>query len=122
MPPEVEWQLWQQLRGAFRVHRFVAVPIVPEGIQLGCTQYATMEDALASCPGKKVFLEPTGDQLLFDMPPCGHDLILVLGNTAMSNVELVGKEDYSVRIKTPQRTHLYGVSAAAIALAYWVGQ
>lgn len=130
MPAELEWRMWRQLRGAFEINRFAIAPIVPEMQQTSrLDQYATMEEALASCPGKKVFLEPNGGLQITDLKHWhkwktadGHDLILVLGNTARGNLDLVEEGDYAVRIKTPKPTHLYGISAAAIALAYWVGQ
>lgn len=122
MPATVEWQMWRQIRGAFKVQRMVFVPVLKEMKNFHVEQYETMEEALASCPGPKTFLEPKGEFGLSVLLPERDDLILVLGNTDMGNAHLVGAEDESVKISTPQRTHLYGVSAAAIALAYRVEQ
>lgn len=124
MPSPIEWQMWRQLRGAFKIRRMVFVPVLEEMKNFHVEQYETMEEALTNCPGPKTFLEPKGDKVLSDMGNTidDHDLILVLGDTAQDNLSHVTSEDHAVRISTPQRTHLYGISAAAIALAYWVGQ
>ena len=119
MPPQVEWQMWRQLRGAFRIKRLVLVPRVPEFDNYSFDQYDTMEEALASCEGERVFLEPNGAKTLSELPQ--GDIVLVCGNTAMNNmVHAEPNETYT--IKSPQRTHLYGTNAAAIALAIRYGQ
>jgi hypothetical protein len=122
MPAELEWCMWRQLRNAFKVKRLVFAPVIEEAKRLNAEQYNTMEEALAACAGPKVFLEPTGDKALSDVEWGADNLTLVLGNTEHSNKHLVTPDDLSVNIKTPQRTVLYGINAAAIALAYKVGQ
>ena len=122
MPANIEWQLWRQIRGAFRVQRIVFVPVLEEMKEYYVDQCETMEEALASCEGHRYFLEPKGESGLSVLLPQREDIVLVLGDTNQNNLSHVTSDDHTVRIKTPQRTHLYGVSAAAIALAYWVGQ
>lgn len=124
MPAEIEWQMWRQLRGAFAVKRLVFVPVIEEMQGHGVDQYETMEEALASCTGERVFLEPDGEEYLSSHldEMHGFDVIFILGNTSLGNTALIQPGDHSYKIRTPQRTHLYGISAAAIALAYWVGQ
>lgn len=114
MPPENEWQLWRQLRGAFHVNRFHMVPVI-EGFQRGTVfQYETMEEALEAATGDRAFLEPTGQNSIGDLPQ--GDIVLVLGNTEWDNMKLAKVEE-TYRINTPSRTVLYGSNAAAIALA-----
>jgi hypothetical protein len=125
MPSELEWRMWAQVRGPFKISRFIFTPVVPEmhGVNT-ITQYATMEEALASVPGTKMFLEPTGDKSLSDFS-FGEDpdLTLILGETTMSNAHLVGPDDHAVKIKSPKHANdMYGICAASIALAYWWGQ
>ncbi len=124
MPADIEWQLWRQLRGAFRVKRLVFVPVLEEAKGFPIAQYETMEKALASCGGQRFFLEPNGIHpvSLLAMTNKAEDLTLVLGNTACGNTAQLEPGDVTLVINTPQRTQLYGINAAAIALAYWVGQ
>ena len=119
MPPETEWQLWRQLRGAFKVKRFVFVPRVPEMDNYSFDQFDSMEEALESCKGERVFLEPTGYQPVLAIPT--DDIVLILGNSAMSNMEHA-KLDEHYKIFSDANTHLYGSNAAAIALALRYGQ
>jgi len=120
MPPEIEWQLWRQLKGAFDIHQFNMVPIIPDldrGNQL--RQYDTIEEALESAEGARVFLEPTGGKSVSDIP--SGDIVLILGDTFSNNLALAG-EGETYRIETGGRTVLYGTNAAAIALAIRTGQ
>jgi hypothetical protein len=122
MLPEVEWRLWRQLKGAFKVSRYVFVPVVPKMEGYALDQYDTMEEALASCHGKRAFLEPTALLELGDMP--NGDIIFVFGNTAMSNKAYAEPHEmYRIRTEgTENHNHLCGSNAAAIALATWYGQ
>lgn len=119
MPPEVEWQLWRQLRGAFRIDRFHMVPVVEDFVRGGVFQFDTMEQALEATEGSRVFLEPTGQNSVGDIP--GSDIVLVCGNTECDNMSLAKPEE-TYRINTPKKTVLYGSDAAAIALAIRYGQ
>ena len=119
MPAETEWQLWRQLRGAFKVKRFVFVPCIPEMDNYSFDQFDSMEEALESCEGKRAFLEPTGYNTVHELPQ--DDIVLILGNSAMSNIEHANvNETHKIFSDTP--THLYGSNAAAIALALRYGQ
>lgn len=123
LDPELEWRMWAQLRGAFQFKEFAAVPIVPELVGVNSIrQYNTMEEALESCKGIKLFLEPKGEHCLSTCYIDCPDVTFVLGNTEYGNANLAGDKDYCVRIKTPSPTDFYGINAAAIALAYRYGQ
>ena len=119
MPAELEWRMWRQLRGAFKIDRFVFMPIVDEMCNTGLDQYKTVEEALESCEGHRVFLEPTGVKTLAELPM--GDIVLILSNTSLNNLKYAKPEE-TYRIQTPFRTHLYGTNAAAIALAFREGQ
>lgn len=110
MPRDLEHRMWRQLKGAFDFRQLIFVEDDDQ-----------MREALAQTGDThKVFLEPTGHKTLSDMP--GHDdIVFVLGNTALHNLRFVDPED-AYRINTPKPTDLYGINAAAIALAYRVGQ
>ena len=120
MEPMLEWRMWKQMRDAFRIKRFVFTPIVPELNNIDIDQYETMEEALAAVKdeGEFVFLEPLGTKTVDEIPKEGDgDIVLILGNTPRDNLALAD-EDQTYRIETHGRYgHLYGINAAAIALA-----
>lgn len=129
MPFELEWQMWRQMRGAFHIRRFVFTPVMPGFEHVGILdQFPTMEEALESINGTKVFLEPQGvlrlDEVdLADMQDPEREFAIVLGNTSQDNLRLVENHGgISCRIETPGRTDLYGINAAAIALSHWYGR
>ena len=117
MPPETEWQLWRQLR-FFGVDRFVFTPIAPELLNVNIDQYDTLEEALATCHGERVFLELKGEKTMSELPK--GDVTFILGNTPQNNLSFA-KPDETYRIN-PKGLCLYGTNAAAIALAYYHGQ
>lgn len=119
MPAELEWRMWRQLRGAFGIDRLVFTPAAPDLLRVAIDQYATMREALASCEGRRVFLEPRGIKTLHDLP--AGDIVFVLGSTSRDNLHHA-KSGEVYRIATPGGTVLYGINAAAIALAFRYGQ
>jgi len=123
MSAELEWRMWRQLKGAFGIGRFCFTPILPEMRNRTFEQFATMQEALDSCRPVRVFLEPNGEYDLGILKELKSPT-LVIGNTEFGNMDLVRPQDddITVRIKTPGNTDLYGINAAAIALAHWYGQ
>ena len=119
MPPETEWQLWRQLRGAFEIKRFHMVPVIEGFERGGVKQFETMEEALEAAEGERAFLEPGGYNSMHELPQ--DDIVLVIGNTAMNNIEHANVDE-TFKIFSPASTHLYGSNAAAIALAIRYGQ
>lgn len=119
MPPAAEYQLWRQLKGAFKVQKIIFVPVVPmEGYHL--EQYDTMDEALAAAGGgDRVFLEPNGTKGMGDIPQ--GDIILITGSTDAHNMEYAQVNE-TYKIASPVRAHLYPTEAAAIALAIRYGQ
>lgn len=110
MPRELEHRMWRQLRGAFDFRELIFVE-----------DHEQMAEALfRTGDTEKVFLEPLGHKTLSDMPKV-DDIVFVLGNTDWHNLKFVNPED-AYRIVTPKPTDLYGINAAAIALAYRAGQ
>ena len=120
MEPMLEWRMWRQMRDAFRINRFIFTPIMPEMNKIAIEQYETMEEALASAEGdgEFVFLEPLGKKTVNEIPKEGDsNIILVLGDSTRDNLALADEEQ-TYRIETHDRYgHLYGINAAAIALA-----
>jgi len=124
MPPEVEWQLWRQLKGSFKVDNFIFTPVVESMDNYAFMQCDNMMTALLSAgPGTRVFLEPTGYNPVSAIPQ-DEDIVIVVGNTAMNNMEHARvNETYSISTEAgPTKAHLYGCNAAAIALAVRWGQ
>ena len=119
MPKDVEWRMWRQLVGSYNVEKVYAVPHMP-GWDCGrlFEEVDTIEEALAKVdPATLCFLEPTGEKSVTELPD--GDITLVLGNTEHSNVEHA-KPEQMYHIPTPagpDKSHLYGTNAAAIALA-----
>jgi exoribonuclease R len=122
MSPLKEWQLWRQLRGAFKISRFVFVPVMDYMEDYKIDQFDTMEEALASCEGERAFLEPTGYKTMGELPQ--GDIVLICGNTAEHNMEHANvDETYQIHTEgSTAHNHLYGSNAAAIALAIRYGQ
>jgi len=121
LPPVVEYQLWRQIKGAFKVNRIIFVPVIPGLDEYHLEQYATLEEALDATvgAGERVFLEPSGYNPIVDIPQ--GDIVLITGNTNNNNLALANvNETYS--IASPAPTHLYPSEAAAIALAIRHGQ
>lgn len=115
MEPELEWRMWRQLRGAFHIDRLMFVPVIPSMEGYTFEQYDTVDEALAHAEGMRVFLEPKGQRSIFHMPK--HSTItLVCGNTQQHNLGSAQLNE-TYRIPTPGSTDLYGINAAAIALA-----
>ena len=118
LPCETEWRMYRQLKGAFNVDRIIFTAIDPTLISYGgFEQFGTMEEAIASCIGERVFLEPTGVKSLSEIPV--GDIVLVVGNTNQNNLSS-SLESERYKINSPAATELYGVNAAAIALAHRV--
>jgi hypothetical protein len=120
MTPELEWRLWSQLKGAFNIDRFVFTPVKSDMASNPIDQYDTIEEAIASCEGAKVFLEPTGSKGLSDIPT-GQDIVLICGNTSLNNLKQAG-EDETYKIATPGTSVLFSTTAVGVALAFQHGQ
>jgi hypothetical protein len=127
--PLEEWQLWRQMKGAFGIDRFVMVPKQEGFDQISIVdQYDTMEEALESTVGERVFLEPTGTNpincLARESRLRDGDIVLVCGSTESDNIQFAAPgEMYSIHTKGEDRhNHLYAPNAAAIALAVRLGQ
>ena len=121
MLPELEWQMWRQLRG-FDIKQFIFTPIMPEMEGITIKQFPTMKEALENAGGgKRVFLESTGHKGMYDLPSRDEDVIFVFGNTNRHN-KAHTTDDESYRIAEPNLTNMYPTSAAAVVLAYWYGQ
>ena len=126
MEPKLEWRMWRQLKGAFHVDRVFACPVIPsmEGYS-SLAQFPSLVDALSELDEgtHRCFLEPTGYRSLYDLPQ-GGDIALILGNTETHNMQYAQvDETYAIRTPMgPNHAHLYGINAAAIALAVRYGQ
>lgn len=116
MKPEDEWQLWRQLKGAFKVDSFIFVPILIP--RFGFNQYETMEEALEHAQGTVCYLEPKGKHSVSNLIDIEGDITLVLGNTGKDNLSLANP-NYTYRIDTPGDTDMFGTNAAAIALHWY---
>lgn len=120
MAPLIEWRLWRQLKGAFKIKRFIFTPVMDSMRGYPVEQYDTMEESLAAAgDAARVFLEPKGHNGMRDIPD--GDILLILGDTGRDNMHHAKSEE-TYRIRTPSRTVLFGTEAVAIALAVRYGQ
>jgi len=117
LSPVNEWNMYRPLRGAFKIDRFIFIPVMSELDGYAIDQFDTMDEALAAAVGERAFLEPSGTKGLVELPQ--GDIVFIVGNTAEGNAEYA-QADEMYRIGTEgtvDHNHLYGVNAAAIALA-----
>lgn len=122
MDTMLEWRIWRQLRGAFRISQFNMCPVVCDAPRTNrVRQFDNMVDALAASSGERVFLEATGFKTVAEIPREPVDIVLVLGNTNNNNLAYAQPWEL-YRINQTGRGTMYGMDAAAIALAYRVGQ
>ena len=91
------------------------VPKLHDGAVKAVDQYDSMEEALDTCEGVRVFLEPTGTDRLEDIP-LDTDIVLVMGHAGEGNKRRAKPGDLVVRIDSPGMTDMFAVNAAAIAL------
>lgn len=125
MPEMVEWQMWRQLKGAFAIDQLIFVPCVYKMDGYTFEQADTIPEALSmiSERTRRIFLEPKGAYSIHELYPpkrsMDTDVTFILGNTESSNLNYARNKEETVRIDTPGKTDLYGINAAAIALAYW---
>ena len=126
MPELVEYQMWRQLKGAFQVDRLIFVPRVFKMDGYTFEQANSVAEALAMTSNHtRIFLEPRGGNTMSELASLNSngdgDAVFVFGNTQNSNEEFARTHEM-FRIETPGETDLYGINAAAVALAYWYGQ
>lgn len=104
--------MWRQLCHAFNVDRLVMVPVLLSE-RTSVDQYPTMKEALASCDGDFVVMEPKGDVMLEDFSH-PETAVYVFGKAGRNNQKVNGTK---VRIDTPAMTDMFAINAAAIVLA-----
>lgn len=119
MDASLEWSMWRQLGGAFNVDKFVFTPEIPSVTSSKVIQAASMKEALNFATGELVFLEPWAEKDLAELPQL-NNYTLVLSDTSQSNAKFCTPEN-SYRICTPNKTDMFGVNAASIALSHLCG-
>ena len=114
LDPKTELFMFRQLKGAFGFDRLVMVPVLLSD-RTSVDQYDTMEEALSSTSGKKIFLEPSGDTTLSSFNEY-EDVVYIMAKASINNQRLITEDDLSVRIDTPNDTDMFAVNAISIAL------
>ena len=113
--PRTDAFIWRQMKNAFNVDRLIMIPaLLPKRTSMD--QFDTMQEALESTMGKRIFFEPTGSSH-HNSVKYYNDVVLVFGNANTHNLKHVRPEDTTVKINTPSNSVLFGTQAAAIALA-----
>ena len=112
--PDIEAFGWRQLKSAFAFERLLMCPVFPElENRTNLEQFADVDQALATCTGTVYYLEPTGDQNIFDLPK-DDAAVYVFGNAQLGFPNRPNR----VQIPTPTPTAMFAVNAAAIVLAH----
>lgn len=120
LEPELEMRMLRQLKGAFGICRIIMTPIVESmKTRSNVEQFATMEEALETCEGNIVFLEPKGTTSLSELPE--GDITFVTSDAYMNNMHLADGH-ITCKIKSPKPTDMFAVNAIAIALAHRYNQ
>lgn len=131
LDPTAEWRMWRQIKGAFAVSqsanfRLIFIPRIPSMNDYSFDQYDTEEEAIASlAPNTQVcFLEPYGQRGMYDLPSltANRSSALVLGNATHSNMNTLVEPADAYSIRTANKVDMFGINAAAIALAFMAGQ
>ena len=119
LDPAIEFRQYRQLAGAFGLAGLYMAPRVTWLNQSGANNYDTLQEALEALPdpATRVFLCPSGECALEEVPAGSEPLVLVIGDTKTSPAELAGPNDIIVSLSAPHPVELYGVNAAAVALA-----
>jgi len=119
--PEDEMRMLRQIKGAYGINRILMWPIVDSmKTRSNVEQFETIEEALATCDGTIVFLEPNGTTSLSELPET-DDITFVTGNAYNSNMKLA-KDNITCKINSLKPTDMFAVNAIAIALACRYGQ
>lgn len=120
MNPKSEAFIFRQVAEAFDCERMIFVGPVQKDIAK-VEQFETLEEALLTCKGVRVFLEPTGKKTLRDMPT--GDITLICGSTTKDNLaESKPEERYRFKTAKPEHHGIFAITAAGIALAHRIGQ
>ena len=119
--PEDEMRMLRQLKGAYGINRILMAPIIDSmKTRSNVEQFETIEEAVATCDGTIVFLEPKGTTSLSELPDA-NDITFVTSNALSSNMKLANNH-ITCKINSPQATDMFAVNAIAIALACRYGQ
>lgn len=116
----IEDTVWKQTLCAFAVDRFVMVdyPEVHIDNVTSPEQFPTMEDALASSEGERVFLSYQTVEGILDMKNFVHpiDAIYIFGRPGDNLTRYMREKDHKVHIATPNNTDMLGCSCVAAVL------
>jgi tRNA pseudouridine-54 N-methylase len=113
LDPSVEAFMWKQLTKAYKVDQVIFAPTRLEN-RLFPIQKDSIEEAIASAQGKKVFLIPGegNDLASFEHP---DDAVYIFGN-AMNGNQQEAEGEIQVQINTPAPIDFFAINAAAIVL------
>jgi hypothetical protein len=115
----IEDTVWKQTLSAYAVDRFIMVtyPDVRIDTVSSPEQYDTMEDALNSTTGERVFLSyPVEWSVLlrdFTHPP---DAVYVFGRPGDDLSQYIRPEDHKIHIQTTNNVDMLGCSCVAAVL------
>jgi len=103
-----EFMCWKQLKGAWQVE-----------LKLVGRDFETMEEALSSCTGHRVFLIPPGRTKSIDFKeyqPPGGDINYIFGRPGDNLVKYIQEKDTIVSIHTPGESDMMAISVVGIVL------
>jgi tRNA(Leu) C34 or U34 (ribose-2'-O)-methylase TrmL len=114
----LEDTVWKQTLNAFSVDRFCMVkyPGVTAGEISSPEEYDTMEEALASTNGERIFMcfAQTGTNLKDFVHPA--DAVYIFGRPGDDMVQYMNPEDHKIHIQTPNNVDMLACSCVAAVL------
>ena len=125
---EMEEELWKQICHAYQVDRLILLPATYQDLRLtdrnAYDQYETMEEALTTVTGKRVYFIPPqtaiDNNLTYTMMSgytYPQDIVIIFGESFYNNVRHITENDDVVSIALPDDNRgVYGVSINGIVL------
>lgn len=115
-----EKNIWEQICLAYEVDRLIMIPKFEETT---LEQYDTIEEALDSVKGTKVFVEKKNRMEEIEREPVfledfkhPDEAVYIFGNGAIDNSRWIKDKDLILSIDTPKEAHMFGISIAPIIL------
>lgn len=110
LDPKVELAMMRQLKGAYKVDRIIATPVLLEN-RTNVECFKTMDKALATCgDDKRVFLIPPGrnrEGIDIEEYEFKKDSVLVFGKAGETLTRFIKPGDDVVSIYTPGNSALF---------------
>lgn len=112
----VEWRMWKNVCRAYAVDRWIMVGIKDQAPGGVCECIETMQDALDSAQGQRIFLIPHERDPIEDIDLFGDDFVFIFGNASENLKRFVTEDDTVAFIDTPKPFDMFAPVACGIVL------